>query len=132
MKYTRFDMAFIKFTETGRSFTAKASISTSGMISFNDGARRKYRMDEYEYCILYFDQQEKCIGVELTNDKVADGVMKLRKRNTGADIGAKSFLGYFDIAPDTTTMYETRTGEEDNWIIIDLKTGRKRKSKSES
>lgn len=125
-------MAFVRFTEVGKSFAARVSISVRGMVSFNEGARHKFKLDEYEYCVLYYDKEENLVGVELTKDKTSEGAIKLRKRVTGADVGAKSFLHYFDIVPETTTMYEIDAGEEYNWIIIDLKTGRKRKNKPEN
>lgn len=125
-------MAFVKFTETGKSFIAKASISAHGMVGFNDGARRKFKMDDYDYCIMYYDEAERYIGIELTQDKAVTGAMKLRKGNSGASIGARSFLNYFEIAPDKTTRYEIKAGEEENFLIIDLNTGKERKRKSEN
>lgn len=128
-------MAFVKFTEVGKSFSARVSISERGMISFNQGARHKFNMDRFGYCILYYDEEENWIGVELTDDKEAEGAIRLRKRATGADLGAKSFLFYFDIVPDKTSMYEIKAGEKDNWINIDLKTKKergKRKDKIEN
>ena len=120
-------MAFVKFTETGKSFAARASISPRGMLSFNDGARRKYKLDQYKFCVLYYDAEAKLVGVELTNDEQASGAIKLRIRTTGADLGAKSFIDFFEIAPKNTCMYDIRQGESEEWVIIDLTTARERK-----
>lgn len=124
-------MGFVKFTETGKSFTPKATISPRGMISFNDGSRRKYKLDNYKFCVLYYDGETKKVGVELTNDENSEGVVKLRLRVSGADIGAKSFIDFFEIAPNATTMYAVTSGNEDNWMVIDLNKGRERKGKTE-
>ena len=76
-------MAFEKFTQTGRSFAPKASISTYGTLSFNDGARRRYQMDDYTHCILYYDRDTHRVGIELTNDGRTAGARTLRHRRTG-------------------------------------------------
>lgn len=124
-------MAFVKFTETGKSFAARVSISPRGMLSFNDAARRKFEMDKYAFCVLYYDKDRGLIGVEFINDENAEGAIKLRIRNTGADVAAKSFTDCFEIAPSSTSMYEISKGEQDNWVLIDLKTARERKSKQD-
>jgi hypothetical protein len=124
-------MGFVKFTETGKSFTPKATISPRGMISFNDGSRRKYKLDAYKCCVLYYDYEDKKVGIELTNDESAEGAVKLRLRATGADIGAKSFIDFFEIAPEVTTMYFVTSGNEENWLVIDLGKGRERKGKKD-
>ena len=121
-------MAFEKFTETGKSFVARVSISPRGMLNFTDGARRRFRMDDYSHCVLYYDKDTQRIGMEMVKGDSAEGSVKLRIRKTGADIGIKSFIDFFAIAPKKTTMYEVRSGEEQHWVVIDLKTGRERQS----
>lgn len=121
-------MAFVKFTETGKSFTPKISISSRGMVGFNQGARNRFELEKYKVCILYYDKDEHKVGIELSTDENAEGAMRLRLRQIGADIGAKSFLAYFDIAPEGTMLYPAKAGDQPNWIIIDLKTGKQRKS----
>jgi hypothetical protein len=120
-------MAFVKFTETGRSFVARVSISPRGMISLNDGARKKFNVDQYEYVVLYYDGERKLVGLELAKDGSTEGAVRIRLRPTGADFGAKSFVDFFEIAPKNTTMYNVQAGQQENWIIIDLNTGRERK-----
>ena len=122
-------MAFIKFTDTGKSFAAKASISPRGMLSFSDGARRKFGLDKHGYGILYYDKEQGMVGIELTSDENAPGAVRIRNRTTGADMGVKSFIDFFEISPKTTSMYEIKAGQEENWILLDLKTARTRKTK---
>ena len=81
--------------------------------------------------MLYYDRDANLIGVELTNDQTAEGVIKIRHRKTGADVGAKSFIDFFEIAPKVTTMYSIGAGESDKWINIDLNKGRERKTNTE-
>jgi hypothetical protein len=120
-------MAFIKFTETGKSFSARSSISPKGMIGLNDGARRKFCLERFSFAVLYYDSEKSMVGIELTNDENAEGAIKIRLRTTGADIAAKSFFDFFEIAPTVTTVYSIKNGEHDNWIIVDLNSGKERK-----
>lgn len=121
-------MAFIKFTETGRSFSLRTSINPKGSISLNYGARRKFSLEKFSFAVLYYDEEKGMIGIELTNDENAEGAIKIKLRKTGADIAAKSFVDFFQITPMVTTVYSIKNGERDNWIIVDLNSGRLRKS----
>lgn len=120
-------MAFVKFTEVNKSFVARVSISPRGMLNFTDGARKRYHLDDYDFCVLYYDNDDQIIGVELTRDEQAEGAIKIRKRITGADLGIKNFLDYFGIVPKKTSMYEIEQGDPQNWINIKLGTARERK-----
>jgi hypothetical protein len=120
-------MAFVKFTETGKSFSARSSISPKGMISLNDGARRKFCLEKFSFAVLYYDSEKSMVGIELTNNENAEGAIKIRLRTTGADIAAKSFVDFFEISPTVTTMYSIKNGEQDNWIVVDLNSGKERK-----
>lgn len=121
-------MAFVRFTEIGKSFKPKATITTGGVISLNEGAKKGLDIDNYIYCILYYDDDGKQVGIQLTNDQNEEGAIKIRKRKTGADIGAKSFLTRFKIDVQTTTMYHIDKDVVTGWLIIDLSSGRERKS----
>ena len=125
-------MAFIKFTEHGRSYTPKVSISRSGMLSLNDGARKRFGLDDRQVCVLYYDPDTKRIGIEFTTDASVDGARKVRLRETGADIAAKSFLQYFDICVEQTMLYTLETENDGELVTIQLGTGRPRLSKSDS
>ena len=123
-------MVFEKFTQTGRSFAPKASISTYGTLSFNDGARRRYQMDDYTHCILYYDRDTHRVGVELTNDKSIQGSRTLRHRTTGSDVSAKPFVDYFNIHIAGTTYYDLDKDEQTGLLVFDLLKGTMRKRKT--
>ncbi|HBH27102.1 MAG TPA: hypothetical protein DDX54_06850 [Rhodospirillaceae bacterium] len=98
------------------------------MISFTDGARHRFGLDKYDFAVLYYDKETSVVGVELINDENAEGAIKLRKRETGgADIAAKSFVDYFGITPENTTMYNLSEGENERWIVWSLHDGVERK-----
>lgn len=119
-------MAFVKFKDVNRSHALKASISTTGVLSFNDGARRRFQMDEKRFCVLYYDEEAKIIGIEFTKDEHAEGAKNIRLRQTGADISAKSFLDFFEIRVEKTTLYEIVRDKDSGWAIIELSRGRER------
>jgi len=122
-------MPFIKFTDSGRSFAPKATISAHGALSFNEGACTRFQIKDFEAIVLYYDPDRSLIGVELTTDKQADGSRQLRKRHMGADISAKPFLDRWDIFPSQTTMYPITTDEETGLLVIDLTAGTARGKK---
>lgn len=125
-------MGFEKFTGGGRSFTPKISISRNGLIGFNQGTRRRFSLEKYAVCTLYYDKEEGRIGFEFSKDKNAEGGINLRLRKFGADIAGKSFLSYYNIKPKDTTMYPAKEGHMENWIIIDLTDGEERKKKQKN
>lgn len=110
-------MSFEKFTDVGRSYKPKISITKSGLISFNKGSVNRFKLDDYEYAILYYDKEDSRIGVELTNDKNGEGACKLRKRSSGADISAKSFFDYFAIDYKETKRYNAEWNDKNDMII---------------
>lgn len=122
-------MAFLKYTETGRSHVAKATLAQSGRLSFSDGARKRFGMDEYTHCVLYYDPETQRVGIEMINDEKAEGAIRLRHRATGSDVSAKSFADFFSIGPAVTTSYTVTRDASNGWLVIDLREGRARKSR---
>jgi len=99
-------MAFERFTKTGRGYTPKVSIWTRGQIGFNQGAVERFDLRKFDYAILFYDRDDKKIGVQLTNDKSEDGVIKIVKGKTGIFMSAKAFLDYYDIPHSKTIKYD--------------------------
>ena len=123
-------MSFVKFTETKKSFVPRVSINPRGLIGFNNGMMKRFELDNYKVCILYYDQDTGRIGFEFSNDINAEGAIKIRSRTMGADISAKSFLTFFNILPSATYSYPALSGDHPHWVIIDLTQGKERKSGS--
>lgn len=124
-------MGFVRFTETGKSYTPRASVSTTGLIGLNDGARKRFGVDGFTHCILYYDADTKRIGIEFTSDSSVEGAQKIRFRPTGADIAGKSFLSFFGIQPEETLLFPVVKDNETGFLIIDTASGKARgKSKS--
>jgi hypothetical protein len=90
-------MAFEKFTQTGQRFKPKISIWEGGQIGFNQGAMKRYKLDNFQYAILFFDREENRIGIKFTNTEKEEGVIKFNHRKTGGVISGKAFLDFYDI-----------------------------------
>lgn len=120
-------MAFVKFVETGRSFAPKASISTYGILNFNEGARKRFNIKEYSHCIFYYDSDTRRIGIELVNDETLEGARTIRHRATGSDVSAKAFIEYFKLHRDATMVYEITKDEKKGMLILDMNSGEARK-----
>lgn len=114
-------MPFEKFTQTGRSYKPKISIRSNGQIGFNYGAIEKFRLSNYKFAVLFFDRQEKKMGIKLTNSE-EDGVCKLQVRKSNAAIAAKAFLDYFDINYEKTGRFEASFDDAEKMIIVKLNT----------
>ncbi len=115
-------MAFKKFTQVGaRSFTPKVGIWAKGQVGFNKGAVEKWKLGQYSYVVLYYDDDAKQIGVQFTNDENAEGVIKIIKRATGISFSANSFLKHFEIViPQDKQQYDVKFDNEEKMCIIDL------------
>ena len=115
-------MAFIKFTKTGsRIDTPKASVWTRGQIGFNQGAVVEYNLASYTYAVLYYDEETKNVGFELTNDAKAEGATKLIvRKNAGISMSARSFLKTFKIDFSETRQYNLSYNKSISMYVINL------------
>ena len=114
-------MGFKKFTETGRGFKPQASIWSRGQISFNQGAVKRYKIDAFKHAVMFYDPDNKLIGIELTNDDSAEGLHNIGKRKSGVMISAKAFLDYNDVDLFKTRKFDLKKDNETGYLVIDLK-----------
>ncbi len=114
-------MAFVRYTKSIKSYLPKISIWKRGQIGFNQGAIAKCNLIDYKYAILFYDEDEKKIGIQFTNDPSEKGVIKIVKAKTGVSISAKSFLGIYGLLHDKTINYNVYYDENNKLYIIDLK-----------
>lgn len=114
-------MAFERFTEIGRGYKPKVSITKSGLIGFNQGAVMHFHLNDYKYAILFYDRENRRVGIGLTNDSEESGVCKLRKRESGADVSARSFFGYYGIDFTESNKYDAVWDDEEDKIVVTIK-----------
>ena len=113
-------MAFERFTQIGRGYKPKVSITKSGQIGFNQGAFKHFELDDYQYAVLYYDKDNLRIGIGLTNDHSEAGACKIRKRASGADISARSFFSFYGIDYTESHRYDAVWEEDEGKIIVRL------------
>ena len=112
-------MAFERFTEIGQSFKPKISIwANGGQIGFNQGAMKKYKLENYQYAILFFDKENKRIGIRFTNDENEEGANKFN--HVRGVISGKAFLDCYGIDYSKTNRYDVAFDQEDDLYIINL------------
>ena len=115
-------MAFVKFIKTGsRIGSPRVSIWTRGQIGFNKGASLTYKIDSYEYAVLYYDEDTNRMGIQLTDDEKAEGISKLvHRKDGGLSFSAISFLRTFGIDFKITRQYDIEYDDGNDMYIIDL------------
>lgn len=112
-------MGFEKFTQTGRSFTPKVSIWSRGQIGFNKGAVKRFDLGKFNYVVFFYDKDTNRIGIKPI-EKAEEGAVTLNQKTTGAAVGAKAFLDFYDIDYKETRQYNVQEDKENNLLVIDL------------
>lgn len=115
-------MAFIKFTKTrSRIDTPKASIWSRGQIGINHSAVVEYGIDSFRYAVLYYDEESNLIGIEFTENKNAEGAVKLVfRKSSGISFSARAFLKTFKIDYSETRRYEFEYDKANKLYVINL------------
>ena len=83
---------FDRFDDPNKSFAAKVTIRRNGQLGFNDGARNSYRLKNFQYAVLFYDQENEAVGIMLTNNGEEAGAIKLSAGEQNTYISAKGFL----------------------------------------
>jgi hypothetical protein len=122
------DMAFQRFTESGKGFKPKISIRPSGTIGISDSALKKFGLNSFEFVALYFDPETKKIAIGGTKEDEV-GSQKLNFGRTGATVSAKRFLDYYDLMVSDTKHYECHFDSESDLVILDDEIVKKQKVK---
>jgi hypothetical protein len=113
-------MAFEKFTEKARSFRPKLSIRSNSTIGLNAPAVMKFKLKDVKCVTLYYDRDEKKIGLKPTNSSEEDGAHPMNMSKTGAWVSARRFLDYFGLTPAETKRYDAGWDEEQKMIVAQL------------
>lgn len=112
-------MTFEKFTKVGgRGYTPKAAIWKRGQIGFNQGAVRRYNLKDYNFAILFYDKDQKKIGVKFVSDANEEGANKIVKGQTGIFMSAKAFLDYYQISYTETKRYDVEYDEKNDFYVF--------------
>lgn len=113
-------MAFERFTEVGRAFRPRASVRSNGQIGFNQGAVKRYGLEQWQYVVLFYDKDTRRIGIRLTKDEKEEGVARLVCKGGNAAVSARSFLYYYNIPHDKTIALDIEQDKEQGMLIVKL------------
>lgn len=111
---------FEKFTQQGRSFKPKISIRKRGQIGFNNGAIKRFNLDQYEFVVLYINKDKNQIAFNFTNSEEEEGATKLVKRKNNFFISGKSFLDYYNIPYEESQVFDAEWIPEHLVAIVNL------------
>lgn len=110
---------FEKFTEVDASFTPRVAIRQNGQIGFSSGAVNKYKIDQFSYCVLYFDADSRVIGVSLEKEEV-EGAIAIRSTKANTYIRAKNFLEKYRVDYSSSSRYELMDEKESGILYFEL------------
>ena len=102
-----------------RGYDPKIAIRKNGQIYFNVGSIKHFSLTNYEHVQLLYDAEEKKIAVKLTNDKTANGILKLsRRKDESAWISAKNFFSFFQIPLPEQNKIHPKFEKNGDLIVI--------------
>ncbi|MGD9788968.1 MAG: hypothetical protein AB7U30_13625 [Sulfuricellaceae bacterium] len=90
-------MAFKLFQRETRSYEAVVSIWPRGQLSIPTGTLKRFRLDQKKAVQLFFDDDNRLIGLKFTDDLEADGAISIAMRKSGVVVSFKPFLDYHEI-----------------------------------
>lgn len=93
-------MVFEEFNSKGGKFVPQISINKSGGFGLSSGMHRRYNLDRYKGVKMYYDQDNKKVGIKLLEEDTV-GMFTLKKRDDekGAFFAPRSFLQAYSIDP---------------------------------
>jgi hypothetical protein len=116
-------MSWERFTNIGRSVSPRVSIRGKVQIGLNTAAIIEFKLKDFRYTVLFFDNTNKRIGIKLTNDQSEEGACKLRVRDDkkGAHISAKSYIKKYNLGDLSIKSFEASYDKESNMIVANVK-----------
>jgi hypothetical protein len=113
-------MAFEKFTEKARSFRPKLSLRSNSTLGLNAPAVTKFKLKDVKCVTLYYDRDERKIGLKPTNNPDEEGAHPLNMSKTGAWVSARRFMDYFGLTTAETKRYDAGWDETHKMIVAKL------------
>ena len=103
---------FERFTDVGKSFSARVTIRQNGQLGFNEGARNQFEIGKYACAVLFFDGERQAVGIMLTNDPNERGAFKISSAKQNTFVPAKAFLDRYRIPYDESRRFRLEKHEE--------------------
>jgi hypothetical protein len=127
---------FKKHTLISGSNAPKMTIRKGGSLGINQAAARRFGIDSDDYyAILYYDDENNAIGIEITRDENAEGALKIQYRpykkdnkNVIIQVSIKSLLDRHAIDYSESSSYVPFKDEETGLIVLDLNKPKAKRS----
>jgi hypothetical protein len=116
-------MGYEKFTKQRRPAKDQAMITVlkGGQLGINKMCMEEYFRD-YKYVEMYYDKDQKKIGIRPTNDSTNDAYnVRLIKGGKLANISVKEFLKHFGIEHGKSIAYSATWNEKEKLVEVDIK-----------
>ena len=112
-------MSWSKYTPgtRSRSDEPRMSVWKGGQIAFNKPSIEKFKIADYTHCVLYYDKEQKKIGVKLTNGEGESGKMKIKKYKWGYLIWARNFVKSCGITSGKTRQLHPFWDDKEHMIV---------------
>jgi len=112
---------FEKFPGKGRGYEDRASIRKSGQLGFSTGSVVHYHLKEFDGAILYYDGNNRVVGVEPVKESTDKAACALIHRPGNTYVAAKSFFDLYQIPTGPKTeRYHLWRDEDSGFLIIEL------------
>ena len=92
---------FKKFQSTGSRYESRITITASNSIGFPTRFYTDNKLDSYKYVVLFYDEDNKAIGIQFTSNEDEPHKFTLIKSKTGygATVVSTSFFKKYKIDP---------------------------------
>lgn len=91
--------SFQKFEKTNSKFEDRITVTASNSIGFPTKFYQNNNIENYKYVVLYYDQEQKAVGVNFINSEEEKHKFSISrsKKGYGGGIVATSFFKTYDI-----------------------------------
>ena len=124
------ELKFERFSGVGESFAARVTIRQTGQFGFNSGAKNRFRIADYDYCVLYYDSINRAVGIELVRDR-CEGAIEIRKSDANTYIPSRNFCEKYGIDYSESQRFELKQDPDTGYLYFELDKelkGRKKKA----
>jgi len=125
-------VAFKKYEpKTEKVAGPQVRIRPTGLISFDALSVEEFGLERFSYAVLYFDAENKTVGVKPVDDNSDPSSLKLSKRRSTVGLKAPDFFKHFRIKIDKAMKLDVRKDDEGilSFMMKGIRKRRGRKSK---
>ena len=88
------DFNWKKFENTNARFEDRITVTTSNSFGFPTKFYKDNNIEQYKYAVIFYDENQKAVGVHFTNDEIEKHKFSVLKssKGYGANVIATSFF----------------------------------------